>query len=81
MIKYQRGHTGEMALWILQIFLAVKEWAGTAPPTILWKYRGKKKDPEIPGAFQHSIKVTDNSLPVDADVWHLNWIQGKHDKH
>ena len=53
----------------MQIFLAMKEWAETAPPTTnSLKIQEKKKDPEIPGVFQHNIKVTDNSLPVDADV-------------
>lgn len=61
----------------------MKEWAETAPhrPHQFFENTGEKKDPEIPGVFQHNIKVTDNSLPVDADVWHLNWIQGKHDKY
>ena len=46
----------------------MKEWAETAPHHQFFENTGKKKDPEIPGVFQHNIKVTDNSLPVDADV-------------
>lgn len=57
----------------------LRQWKGGGwePPSFFENKENKEKFLEL---FPQNRKVTHNSPPIDADVWHLSWIPGKHGK-